>query len=800
MNVTVAIGSTTVATIAVQPVSVTAVIGVQGPGGAVTAEMIGIRDETEAFKVLAAASEIAASDSALASAGSASESSVSASESLASQQAAATSETNALDSKNAATISASEALASQSAAAESALIMTPATTVTAQAFGDAAIVGTALPYARQDHKHAMPATPTTIIGNAGTATALSAGADRTKLDGIADNANNYSLPTATAATLGGVKPDGVSILNTAGVLSATKTSIGLGNVDNTSDADKPVSTLQATAIGLKALNLLTGYASAAGTVAATDTVLQAVNKLNGNDEANLTTAKAYADAQDAFLMRTPDQGIVTTYAASGSTGIQIANNDNLNFGTGDFTLVWKGSLPDWTPAAPPLLIAKLATTAGGFTGFLFRVWANGTLDLNMYRDSATSPSGTAVSLPAFADGSVHTLKAVVRRETSSATGSITYYADGVLVGAPVVIPAAATISLSNTVASYIVGYFTGAQARYAATTQAAYAFNRALSAAEQLSLHKYGVAESDKWGSQTELILLQNDRDFSGGTIGSWVAYNANGAVIYDLGPTGTGTGKITVNTGAYVHAVGPSVTVVGGYVRHKCSVYIASGHTFTAVRIGSINMTGGLLVSERAANLAILDQWQEISSIYSVAADYIFQPYIHTDGGSAGNVVYFDNVSSVKVGATLALEPEGIQPAPGQWLDSSSNKLHALQPAAGSSLTRKKDNFEIRWTNTWAGTHEAQYVGGIDQAVLPPNCYIESIIGVVSGAVIEDIILGDGVDTDRWVTITTGLATGTQTFAIANRVSDGTNRKLVVDPDANFTGSISWIIKGIML
>ena len=36
----------------------------------------------------------------------------------------------------------------------------------------------------------------------------------------------YSLPTATSSTLGGVKPDGTSILNTAGVISATAASVG----------------------------------------------------------------------------------------------------------------------------------------------------------------------------------------------------------------------------------------------------------------------------------------------------------------------------------------------------------------------------------------------------------------------------------------------------------------------------------------------------------------------------------------------------------------------------------------------
>src|ERR1039458_3435622 len=38
--------------------------------------------------------------------------------------------------------------------------------------------------------------------------------------------STYTLPTATSSTLGGVKPDGTSILNTAGVISATYTSVG----------------------------------------------------------------------------------------------------------------------------------------------------------------------------------------------------------------------------------------------------------------------------------------------------------------------------------------------------------------------------------------------------------------------------------------------------------------------------------------------------------------------------------------------------------------------------------------------
>lgn len=48
-------------------------------------------------------------------------------------------------------------------------------------------------------------------------------ADKTKLDGIAANANNYSLPTAAADTLGGVKVGTNLSIDANGVLSATDT-------------------------------------------------------------------------------------------------------------------------------------------------------------------------------------------------------------------------------------------------------------------------------------------------------------------------------------------------------------------------------------------------------------------------------------------------------------------------------------------------------------------------------------------------------------------------------------------------
>lgn len=68
----------------------------------------------------------------------------------------------------------------------------------------------------------------------------------------------YTLPVATNLVLGGVKPDGTTILNTAGVISTSAAAIGLGNVNNTSDADKPVSTATQTALNAKQDTLVSG--------------------------------------------------------------------------------------------------------------------------------------------------------------------------------------------------------------------------------------------------------------------------------------------------------------------------------------------------------------------------------------------------------------------------------------------------------------------------------------------------------------------------------------------------------------
>lgn len=488
----------------------------------------------------------------------------------------------------------------------------------------------------------------------------------------------------------------------------------------------------------------------------------------GVDTGRITTPAGNAASE--AIIKNPlafAQGVNLT-AGSGSTGIAVADDDDIDFGTGNFTLVWKGSLPDWTPVTYPPLIEKYQDDANRW---IFGVYAGTGLYFHYYKTgSATLTVNPAITLPT--DGTVGMVCAVITRETAAVAGSVEFYVNGLLKATSVLF-AGAPPDISNIGSVYISG--TNA-VRNASTTHFAATFNRALSAAEVLDLYRNGINAADKWGSQVS-IITGNDSTFAGAS--NWANVDIN---AYDE------TGDLTITANA-----------IGQY----CTLPVANAPMVAGKKYRLVFDVANLVSTWTIKDFG---GTQTIGTINAAGTGQSIEFTASTSGGlrivsnAADSSADIDNVYLYQIGVTLALEPEGIQPSPGQWLDSSSNKLHAMQPAAGSSLVRLKNEFEFRWTNVWTASSAAQYIGGLNQVILTAKHFITSIVSRATVITdVENVTIGDGSDVDYYVTAIAPTAAPI-IHTLAKNLNDGTNLKLVVTPAAEATMTIEFIVKGYLL
>jgi hypothetical protein len=343
-----------------------------------------------------------------------------------------------------------------------------------------------------------------------------------------------------------------------------------------------------------------------------------------------------------------DQSVNMTAAASGSTGIVVADNDNINFGTGNFTLVWRGSLPDWTPSVDTTLLIKysnlygyqLASGTGPTAGKIYFV---------LLRNNSGDVF-QITNINTFQDNTTHEIAVSVIRETATTVGSVNFYFDGIFVETKN-IAAASTVTISNSGSLCVLGQV-GAY-RYAGTCSFAATFNRALSAAEVLDLYRNGIAYADKWGSQTSLVTGDNST-FASDT-GWWSK----------VGATISG-GVANIANGTH-------------YIYRTNQLIVGHKYTITATVTGPMYFNDGV------------QSWIFTTNVPQTITATSTSIYILSSGG-AGTI---DNLTVIPLGATLALEPEGIQND--KWY-GSANGLNASYPAAGWSLAR---NLNVPRTNT---------------------------------------------------------------------------------------------------
>jgi len=376
-----------------------------------------------------------------------------------------------------------------------------------------------------------------------------------------------------------------------------------------------------------------------------------------------------------------------TAAASGSSGITVADDDDIDFGTGNFTIHWEGALPDWSPASAQYFwyqyqnsdnfIGFLCLT-GGELSFAARIGGVTVVSSTTYKSTAALSAKNGENLK---------LTFVFARESASAAGQITYYESVAQLGSPVAYPAGAPTSFAVSGA----GYASGTNAvRNASTTRALYLYNRALSAADVQDLCNNGVAAADVGGSNTNKFT-GDSANFEGGTTGGWSPNTGNGATsvavnivlpisgTYDLIVISNGL----VNSGA---AINIGAIVSGEKYRLVFDYKGATSNAWSVIFRNNANPSSG---SVWASTLTGGTNWQPSTPgqlVYEFTAQLTTASARVHIANSSADTIQLDNFLLVNLGNTLALAPQGLSASGLTWTDSSGNGNNGTLPAAGAT------------------------------------------------------------------------------------------------------------------
>lgn len=241
-------------------------------------------------------------------------------------------------------------------------------------------------------------------------------ADKKKLDGIAEGANKYSLPTATSSVLGGVKT-GANITNSSGTISLTKANVtgALGYTPPTQDTNtwRPV------------VNSLTSSATDQSLAASQGKILNeskaAMIVLTNENLNDVVTPGFYSSGGGNTVTNKPSNvdhfGLIVIHRATGSYYTQIVYTDSAAYRRHCVNGTWSGWVQD-----------KLTDTD---------TWRG--IQNNLTSDSTTDSLSAAQgkALKALVDGkaaSGHTHKSVIDNGDGTNTTTFAYSKAGMNYG------------------------------------------------------------------------------------------------------------------------------------------------------------------------------------------------------------------------------------------------------------------------------------------------------------------------------------------------------------------------------
>ena len=242
----------------------------------------------------------------------------------------------------------------------------------------------------------------TTYSNATTsADGLMSSADKTKLDGVATSANNYSLPTASASTLGGIKIGTGLSIDGSGVVTASGSSSSGGSLE-------PITTTKTTATAGQ--TVFTGSWKAENIAVFLNGVKLQDSEVTATDTQITISATAVGDIVEVVEYGAP---FASPYASTfptvttGATSVTVdytvdkvavyKNGVKLRGGGVDFTASNGTSITGFSAFVANDVVevvehGSLAESGGGVTSYTGKSGTDGTPSGATYIDNISSPS------------------------------------------------------------------------------------------------------------------------------------------------------------------------------------------------------------------------------------------------------------------------------------------------------------------------------------------------------------------------------------------------------------------------
>lgn len=338
----------------------------------------------------------------------------------------------------------------------------------------------------------------------------------------------------------------------------------------------------------------------------------------------------------------------------------VANNDNINFGTGDFSLEAFFLYPT-IPSPPKYILAK---GGGGIIGTAIYIDTNGTINIQIQDAGGNT---TITSTAQVANKWLH-LIAIYKRD-----GLCTIYVNNKVSGSGSI--STRSGSITNTSRNLSVGSFGGSD-YFNCLTSFVRLHNYALTAADVQA--RWNAGRPELWrtpyalqnGKQNVAINGTFDSNVTG-----WSATRCT--IIWDAGQfarcTQNDTGNNTFNI---------SQTSLTISKRYKITFRAKSPNITTLPGIISAHFTD--IVNQIRPNLST--DWQNYE-LYGTALETIFILYGSTAGVAVGSIVDFDDIVIQQLGCVLELRGENA--GHNTWLDTSGNNLHGTVSGGAIPLIR---------------------------------------------------------------------------------------------------------------